>query len=389
MTRLQHYNSTVRQEAVRELKEILSLHSGEVLRVYLNSLLQGICSLSLDKERAIRRESLKVLNIILSPISTEQLDPFVDILLSYLNCCMTHINPSIKEDSLLFLDVLIQNCSGHLAKRCQKILPNFLEMISKLRTESQPGRQLITNLNSRNTSVKWRIKVLTSLEKILTAVLQNMRRKKLALTTNVKTVFATEKMNYAPLYSNNLQICELDFNKEKKVSEELDSEEFDKYVDGLWPLLFDSWLEICPRERKFDEDSLISNEAATFLKNILDIFQAFIELLEYFEYEENKIESSLKIKKKFYGMFVKNLVKSFPYEEKNASQQRIGKRQEDISLEKVVMNCGNCLEQNLQICRIFIWLTTIQEKKNRSVIDKTICEEILQFLNGETKILFI
>ncbi|XP_051154517.1 testis-expressed protein 10 [Leptopilina boulardi] len=387
LTRLQHYNSTVRQDAVRELKEILNLHSNEILRVYLNSLLQGICALTLDRERAIRRESLKVLSIILSPISREQLTPFIDILLSYLNCCMTHINPNIKEDSLLFLDVLIKNCGNYLAQKWRKILPNFLEMISKLNIESSPGRQLLINLNSQNTSSKWRIKVLTSLVKILTGLLQNLRAKKLNLTTNIKTINATDKINYAPIYSLNLQICELNLTNENNF-DELNSFDLEKYINSLWPLLFDSWLEIYPNcnDKLKINDSTINNEAGELLKNIFDIFQLFIDIIEeLFEYESNEkfILINFKIKMKFYENFVKNFIKPFPFERKLINESRnMRRRQNDLNImeNKLIDNC-NCLEQNLAICRLFIWFTTIQEKKNRTTIDRELCGEILQFLN--------
>lgn len=387
LSRLQHYNSTVRQDAVRELKELLNLHSSEILRVHLNSLLQGICALTLDRERSIRRESLKVLNIILSPVSSEQLAPFIDILLSYLNCCMTHINSNIKEDSLLFLDVLIQNCGHSISQKTQKILPNFLEMISKLNIESQPGRQLITNLNSRNTSCKWRIKVLASLVKILTGILQNLRSKKLDLTTNIKTIRPTESVNYASIFNLNLQISEINIEN-RGVIDELNIIDFGKYIDSLWPLLFDSWLEISPREKILNQDSSITNEACQLLKSIFDIFQIFVDIiLEFYETEEKKNEICLTIKGKYYGNFVKNFIQRFPFEGKitnnNSAMNLRQKRQRDIEFStngKFTASDNNCLEENLAICRVYIWLTTVKERKNRITIDREICGEILQFL---------
>lgn len=360
-------------------------HSSEIVNLHLNSLLQGICSLSLDKERDIRRESLKVLNTILSPISAEQLYPFCDILISYLNCSMTHINPSIKEDSLLFLDVLIQNCNSLLAQKSQKILPNFLEMISKLRTESQPGRQLSTNLNSRNTSVKWRIKVLSSLEKILTAIVQGNKKKKSDSNLKARTISASDEITYAPIYGNNLEICEINFGREDyEVEKDLSSKEFDKYIENLLPLMFDSWIEVCPKEKIASSESMISNEAAVLLKSILDITQAVIELLDFLESEERTALSSLRFKRNFQEAFVKTLMMRFPYEEKNASNPRFNnkKRQGDFS-ESLSLN-ESCLEQNLGICHVFIWFSRVQgEKKSKEGIDKELCGRVLEVLNGK------
>ena len=366
-------------------------NSSEIINLHLNSLLQGICSLSLDKERDIRRESLKLLNTILSPISAEQLYPFCDILLSYLNCSMTHINPSIKEDSLLFLDILIRNCNSLLAQKSQKILPNFLEMISKLRTESQPGRQLSTNLSSRNTSVKWRIKVLSSLEKILTAIVQSNKKRKFDSNSTAKTISASEKITYAPIYGNNLEICEINFRRDnyEASGKDLSSKEFDKYVDNLLPLMFDSWIEACPKEKIASSESMISNEAAVLLKSILDIMQAVIELLDFLESQERTGLSSLRFKTNFQEAFVKSLMMRFPYEEKKAANPRFKKRQGDLS-EKIFNSNESCLEQNLGICHIFIWFTTVQgEKKSKEEIDKELCGRVLEVLNGKFLFLII
>ncbi|KYM79713.1 hypothetical protein ALC53_09825 [Atta colombica] len=64
LTRFWRHNSTVRQDALKQLKDIL---------LQLNSLLHGIATLTLDKEKEIRTNSFHALNFILSVISNEQL----------------------------------------------------------------------------------------------------------------------------------------------------------------------------------------------------------------------------------------------------------------------------------------------------------------------------
>ena len=111
LTRFRHHHSTVRQDALKQLKDILLQNPPKSLHSRLNSLLHGIAALSLDKEKEIRTISFHALNFILGLISNEQLTPLREIIISYLSCAMTHIDPRVKEDSLFFLDVLAQNCN--------------------------------------------------------------------------------------------------------------------------------------------------------------------------------------------------------------------------------------------------------------------------------------
>lgn len=89
---------------------------------------------------------------------------------------MTHIDPAIQEDSLLLLDTLLQFVPSLVAVNSDKILENFFDLISKLRTDSKPGRTLTVNLGSKMTAVKWRIKVLSRLYHMLTAIVNEKER---------------------------------------------------------------------------------------------------------------------------------------------------------------------------------------------------------------------
>lgn len=62
---MQHYNSTVRTDAVNGLKELVTLHSEEVISDNLSQLLQGVAPLVLDKEKTVRREALRLIAMIL------------------------------------------------------------------------------------------------------------------------------------------------------------------------------------------------------------------------------------------------------------------------------------------------------------------------------------
>ena len=373
----------MRQDAIRELKEILSEHAVDVLNIQLNVLLKGIAALTLDKEKAIRRESLKALNLVLSPVSKDQLLPFSNILVSYLTCAMTHIDQNIMEDSLLFLDILIQHCSSFLASNSYKILPYFLDMISKLRSQAQPGRQLTTNLNSKNTSMKWRIKVLNSLQQFLFAIVQNKKNSRSISSIHSLNVHHIKDENgHFPVYSQtSLQPYLIDFttsDSNKQTNKALESGELQSYIDSLMPLMFDSWLEVSPKKQVSSNAQLpISDEAGSLLKCITSIIQSIIEYIELLENDSKTSLLSSWFKNKFQNIFIKNLIMEFPYVPQK-SGSRLKKSQEDL------LTSGDCLEQNLTLCYIYIWFTTIPGVPKSDRLDKNLSFQILQFIIGET-----
>ncbi|XP_054008434.1 testis-expressed protein 10 homolog [Hylaeus anthracinus] len=391
LSRLQHYNSTVRQDAVRELKEILSQHSLDLLSSQFGSLLQGICALSLDKERNIRHDSFKVLSLILGPVSNDQLNPYCDVLISYLRCAMTHIDPRIKEDALLFLDVLVQNCGNVLARNSNKVLPNFLNMISRLHTEMKPGRQLITTLNSKNTTVKWRIKVLERLATMFRSIVSFYKSQQtIGLNVTGQVVHIDKNTRYVPIYLNtNFQNFEIDFEqndilKENAVEQSLDAEELMKYVESLMPLIFDSWMEVCPDDKNVDNSALlISAEALELLKSAVEIIQLIIECIDIL-HTECDINLKYWFKNNFQNIFIQNLLTKFPYTKLGAtlsllSSARNRKRQEDFSVDETY---DACLEQNLGLCQIYIWFTSIHsDDKVASKINQDYCTSVIKYLN--------
>ncbi|XP_031848527.1 testis-expressed protein 10 homolog [Nomia melanderi] len=391
LSRLQHHNSTVRQDAIRELKDILSQHSLNFLSLQFGSLLQGICSLSLDKERNIRHDSFKVLSLILGPVSNDHLNPYCDVLISYLRCAMTHIDPRIKEDALLFLDVLVQNCSVILAKNSKKVLPNFLDMISRLHTEMKPDRQLITTLSTKHTNVKWRIKVLERLATMFASIVSFYKSQQNVCTNfTTQVVHVNKNVRYVPVYVNTyFENYEIDFEqrnnlKENAVEKALDAEELLKYVEVLMPLIFDSWIEVCPNEKNVDNSAhLITMEALELLKSAVEIIQLIIECIDILHIECD-VNMKYWFKSNFENTFVKNLLSKFPYNKlgtsgSSLSSMRNRKRQEDFSVNKP---CDISLGDNLGLCQIYVWFTTIQyNDKITPKLNKTYSMSVLKYLN--------
>jgi pre-rRNA-processing protein IPI1 len=350
----------------------------------LSELLKGISALVLDKEKAIRRESLKALNFIISAVSKDQLIPFCNILISYLTCAMTHINQYIMEDSLLFLDILIEHCDSFLSSNSHKILLYFLDMISKLNVQAQPGRQLTTNLNSKNTSIKWRIKVLNSLQNFMLSIVHNIKSTKANSSIYSSKVYQVKDKNgFFPIYSSNsLQICPITFENNhsyNKMNKSLDLDSLQNYIDSLMPLMFDSWLEVCPkRVGSINTQLPISNEAVSLLKCITNIIQCIIEYIRILEKERGTSLSSAWYKNKFQNNFIKTLFHEFPY-----IQQKSVTRSKKSKEELIVNSSGDCLEENLMLCYIYIWFTSIGSNSKVENLNKDSSSLILQFLIGK------
>lgn len=70
ISRLHHYNSSVRIDALTGLKELVTRYTDDVLHDNLPLLIQNVSQLVLDKEKSVRRDALKLLAVILSPVRT-------------------------------------------------------------------------------------------------------------------------------------------------------------------------------------------------------------------------------------------------------------------------------------------------------------------------------
>ncbi|XP_011865398.1 PREDICTED: testis-expressed sequence 10 protein homolog [Vollenhovia emeryi] len=383
LTRFRHHNPSVREGALSQLKDILSRNPPKSLHSRLNSLLRGIAALSLDKERDVRRSSFHALDFILGSISNEQLIPLREIVISYLSCAMTHIDPRVKQDSLLFLDVLVRNCDGVLARDSHKILPNFLNMICRLHNEVRPGARLTTTLNSTSTDVRWKNKVLERLANMLVSVV-NCR--KLATTRSNVLPIARAK-RYVPVYSNDAtrahEISLEDVSSMGScVEETLSMQEFMKYVGLLMPLISDIWLEVCPDEKVDSYTELtISSEATALLKNIVVIVRSIVEYIDTFDRDDCNVDRMRHwFKDTFHEAYMKNFLSRFPYTEVKLLVNEYRKRQRDFS--QIDFTDG-CLEQNLGLCQIHVWFTSLfgrNEQFPKST--KTHCLSIVKYLNG-------
>ncbi|KAF7412027.1 hypothetical protein HZH66_000923 [Vespula vulgaris] len=339
LARLQHHNSTVRQEAVKELKDILLQHPLEILSSQLNLLLQRISALFFDKEKDIRRDSLKVLNCILNLISNEQLTPFCNVLITYL----------------------------------------------RMHTETKPERQLTITLDSKNITVKWRIKVLECLGNILRSIINYKKIEKAQhYTSAVKVICINKETKYIPFYRQvDIQDYKINFesitNLRNDTNERsLDVAEFIKYISVLIPLMFDSWIEVCPEERTVTSKisgTIISSETSILLKHIVIIIQLITEYIDILDYNDH-INTKMWFTNSFQNVYTKKLFSKFPYT-KTKTVEKFRKRQEDFSSLEMT---EKCLEQNLGICQIYTWFTSMNINHITNKLDKTYCQYVMDYI---------
>lgn len=391
LTRLHHHNTSFRTEALRNLKEIITNFTEEVVTKHLGNVIQATAKLSLDIEKDVRRESFKVLSMLLTASPTEYISPFFDILSSYLRCAMTHIQPVIQEDSLLMLDALLEYVPYLVALNSDKIFASFLDMISRLRTDSRPERTLTVNLGSKQTSVKWRSKVLDRLHGMLRAIIkeklnnkyfnvdeavnvaENLLEDAFIIDKNEQHVYKLTKKGlnefssilpmFFPLTKTYLtQNCSLPllFNKSlNKVTTNIleiadEGKKIKFYVETLMPLLYESWLEVRPinQDEENKAEASISNEAAFTLKIILQITEQLWELIQIWDNEVNNQDLTKWFMETYSKDFCSHLIVAFPYTQ---GESKRGKKKKGDTTEKDVEMSGGikCYTQNLTICYLF------------------------------------
>lgn len=293
---------------------------------------------------------------------------------TYLRSAMTHIDNRIQEDSLLFLDILLMCAPKKVASDFHKIIPNFLDMISKLRVDSKPGRTLTVNLGSQITSVKWRVKVLHRLQDYLSKfILQENIDAGQDAEDTIK-VFDPSKFNYTPLFNPNYTaVCNLSCFSLKKGHETSSVDEVEKfmeYINTLMPLLFETWLEVCPNtsgEKNFE--TVVSEDAASLLIRTLEVISLLWTLVQHLH---NKTPSSgiqNIFCQKYRQQFTQHFVKMFPFVTNIRSKQK----SENTAFEHAITD-PKLVAENLEICYLYILM-------NPNINIKTNNKEIVSVLN--------
>ncbi|CAK1585263.1 unnamed protein product [Parnassius mnemosyne] len=365
LSRLSHFNKNARMEALTGLKELITLHR-ESLEENLGNLIHGITPLILNVEKEVRRESVKVVHMVLSNVDIEKIDPFFDVLSTYLRSAMTHIDSRIQEDSLLFLDILLLCTPRLIANDFYKIIPNFLDMISKLKVDAKQGRTLTVNLNSQITSVKWRVNVFHRLQQFLYkfAELNEVYKEEQLFDKTTQTFDVMNKNNFSlfnPIYTSICTVsCFLSKNSQNTlISDEV--EKFASYVETLMPLLFEIWLEACPNIKAYKSiETVITEDSAILLKHTLEVISLLWKLVKHFnkKYPSSMIQNIFT--QKYRSLFSQHFVASFPYVTNIRS--RLPKNT-DLPFEDVITD-PKLVTENLEICYLYITINPNVNMKN-------------------------
>lgn len=366
LSKLHHYNSSVRKSNLEGLQQLVMHHSEDILDMHLAGLIEGTARLILDEEKDVRKSALKLLSFILTQVPVSRVLPFFSVLLNYLNCAMTHIHTSIQDDSLAMLDTMLVSTPQLVAANTEKILCNFLDMISSVKADSTSGRTLNVNLSSRFTSVMWRMKVLRRLKSLLSAMVayKSQQGKKcfgLADDSSANTAFShvscswkNDSELHIPIYNKHYRdICYLP-NVFSAGSSSYDSSIEDRhlqeYVKVVMPLLLETWREVAAGHVGSigvvqESCSLLSVEAAEILNYVLEIIQLLCELLM-----SEATEFITAHKQDFTRLFFHG----FPY---SCSQRyEEGKKdRKEMKKQKCMTIDPRCLSQNLAICHIFYY----------------------------------
>lgn len=382
LKRLEHHNTKHRQESLKELKEILTIHPAETVISPLQPLLRGILSLTLDAEKTIRRDAIKIIRLILSQIKAENF-VYTNVIVPYLSCTMTHINPSVREDSLLLLDTINESCSSVIIENQSKIIPQLMDLISQLHTDSS-RRSLSSNLSARMTTVRWTTKILLSLVKTFDVIVSSTS--KLEKDENSPhEIFVDDSKDqfYQPIFVNRNLIapCSIKFNNETSENAEEFSQGILSHVDELLPLIFESWVEISTKDN-FNRNNLTDDEVE-LLRSIVLVFQSVISYIDTLE-ADSKTEQ---LKVKFQSLFVKRIFESFPYS-KQVRTEKPGrkKRQEDFVTNLV----DGCDEENLVLCLVYVWLTKKRVGGcNFDSNNQIIATKMISYMSGEPSLKLI
>ncbi|XP_055624929.1 testis-expressed protein 10 homolog isoform X2 [Toxorhynchites rutilus septentrionalis] len=381
LAKLKQANSTSKCDGLRGVREILAKLPTEVTENYLSTAIKSIASVSIDQEPEVRRDCYKTLGLLFAAAKQENVYPFFETLLSFLRCAMTHIQPRIQEDSLLLLDTYLLYLPQLVLLNRDKIFPQFLDMISKLRKETKPERTLTLNLDKKSTSTKWRSRVLMRLTGMLKILLDHKKEDGSrileldvpepmdtmdgsnpipARTFKIDNDFDAKSPSYFPLVHHHLlQNCPLPSLFRKTIGKEnlTMSDQVDEgckletYVKMLMPLLFESWLEVRPANSESAEH-VLSQEAATTLGLLLDIAILLWELVEIYGRETNNFDMSKWFREQYAGTFSGHILAGFPYYQNTTSKsQQKGREKSGRNIDE------KCYQQNFNICYFYCCLS--------------------------------
>ncbi|XP_069669072.1 testis-expressed protein 10 homolog isoform X1 [Periplaneta americana] len=385
LSKLRHHNLSMRKESLAGLHELVTHRPEEIFGLYLAAVIEGVSELVIDLEKDVRREALKLLQLILTQVPPSKMLPFFNVLLSYLRCGMTHLKASVQNDSLEMLDILLASAPNSVAVQSVKILPNFLNMISHQNADLKHGCVLKVNLNSKFTSVKWYVKVLTRLHGLMSAVVaykQERTEKKCGDSSRVAKMssWKNDDLWINLLNSCYKQTCDLSSifnvgsNTYQSGSIDVNIKTLKEYASSLTPVLMEIWCEVSPASEKnadcdAESSRQLSEESAELLTHVLEVFRLLCEILA-----DEDAEFISAYKKDLASLFFRHFPYLYTKEQEDGMKSKKKKKKSDD--EKNLRM--TCLTQNLTICQLYFCYHMHHD-------DMELCMHMLKYLKLKIK----
>ncbi|KAL7020118.1 hypothetical protein ACKWTF_011377 [Chironomus riparius] len=371
-------------EVISNLKDII-LHQSEDFQKHLEAIIKSVANLSLSIEKNVRKDCFKLLDIICSQTTEFNLRPFFPILLTYLKCAMTHIKPAIQEDSLLMFDILLRNAPKLVALERDKIMPNYLDLVSKIRTENNPERTLSLQIGNKITNMKWRKSVLERLIVYLKCInsQQNENNASVEVKSFANEIVVNELAEFIcnPYERRNIATMDINMptldrsdNFTKTLNKHESSDQIAKYVHMIMPLMFETWMELKPTNETTHVGS-IPQDSAQMLKLIMDI------QIELFNMIEGNVNLKQQFLKKYQDSFDKQILSNFPYVQNDDGT----KRTQDNGGER-------CIYQNLSIALMYFQFSMRNQQRFSKYREKCfdfIEEAIMSWRNKDQEFNFL
>ncbi|XP_076869271.1 testis-expressed protein 10 homolog [Brachyhypopomus gauderio] len=394
LSQLHHYNSTVKQDALLGLRDLLGTHPS-LVEQHASAVLSEVAALFTDRDGAVRGAATRLLRFLAQCVPAEHVAPFFPLLSAHLTCAMTHIAAGIQEDSLRVLDVLLEHYPALLSQRHTVLLANFLELISQRRMggvrggaggDKGPGKTsyaLSVSTSRSVTAQQWRLTVLLRLSRFLQAVVEERPADEAAAADGL-SVWAGEKGVVTPVEVSwedhafrhgAVRVFENsgakptphstfrlrpDSEPGAGVSEELcTAETVQGFAETLVPLLLEIWVEAMGGEgAPSDSGHLLSEEAMALMYQILTILQLLRRLAPHRD-QQDMLDAWFR--NSYLSEFKQHFMKNFPYSQQEITRPRKktdGKRnRQQVVGGAVASGSVEPLALNVMLCQVMVSLS--------------------------------
>jgi len=327
LVHLNHYNVTMRHEALLGIKDLFQKHP-QVMHTEINIWISKVLEKIVDTDPAVRHSLHLCLNFALNELTETEVKPFLKVIVAHICCGMTHINESVQLDTLNILEILIDRFTTVIVPYIQKILTNFMDLISKQTSRGTKSSQTVkgskvksvsnfvrreVNFDSGNlSSLKTQCKILEKLYKILLVVKEFHSTSKKSNKTSMaksKRIFQINSAEqiFIPFTKRCKEGCNDNTSFEEWLNDDNNKqnaimEDFDGFIETIFQVLINVWVEHEPGQLATGIlDSKAINSVLPGMIVIVRIIEMMIELVtrEYKQKNEKLLLSEYTLYKDF------------------------------------------------------------------------------------------